>query len=110
MFCRESPSIAVDAHGDNASPYEGTQHVVMMFGPAKLQTGWRKKRQLPTGGAAAIIPKASAPCRPGEQPGPWKGGEPTARGVSGRILCSGGLVTGGPTGHRKGWKHHAEGL
>ncbi|EPY73357.1 rho GTPase-activating protein 20-like protein [Camelus ferus] len=42
----ESPSIAVDAHGDNASPYEGTQHVVMMFGPAKLQTGWRKKRQL----------------------------------------------------------------
>ncbi|XP_072804543.1 rho GTPase-activating protein 20-like [Vicugna pacos] len=44
-YMRESPSIAVDAHGDNASPYEGTQRVVMMFGPAKLQTGWRKKKR-----------------------------------------------------------------
>ncbi|XP_074223864.1 uncharacterized protein LOC123617147 isoform X2 [Camelus bactrianus] len=44
---KESPSTAVDAHRDNASPFEGTQCIVIMFGPAKLQTGWRKeKRQL----------------------------------------------------------------
>nr|XP_031310426.1 receptor tyrosine-protein kinase let-23-like isoform X2 [Camelus dromedarius] len=44
---KESPSTAVDAHRDNVSPFEGTQCIVIMFGPAKLQTGWRKeKRQL----------------------------------------------------------------